>query len=325
LSAVATVTGNRIGTSSSGAALLANTGPGIRVTSGLQTIGGPTAAERNVIAGNTTRGIEFAAASGGTVAGNYIGVAANGTTPIGNTSHGIYGITVGNLTIGGATAAHGNLIANNGGDGIRIESALSVQIQNNVFGSNTGSAINNVTPPVAVPEPVLSSVIYTLAGQIAPAATGTLTVTGSITGASPATAFTVDVMSAATCDGNGRLEGATILGSIATTTDGSGNATFSGTVPGIPNADTQVGATIRGGPGTSGFSLCVAAQGVAPPTTTTTIATGAGSLARSGTPAVRTSLGGFGLIAAGAALVAFSGANAARRNKRRSTGGRKYL
>ena len=108
-----TITGNFIGTNATGTAAIANTSSGIRVALGAANtvIGGTTAAERNVISGNTSRGIQVndATTTSVQVVGNYIGVNAAGTAAIKNGS----GVQISNgsaITIGGTAAGAGNLL-----------------------------------------------------------------------------------------------------------------------------------------------------------------------------------------------------------------------
>ena len=71
------IVGNFIGTDAAGTADLGNTLAGIAVNGANNTIGGPTAADRNVISGNDGPGLGLAA-SGNVVQGNAIGTDASG-------------------------------------------------------------------------------------------------------------------------------------------------------------------------------------------------------------------------------------------------------
>ena len=90
--------------SSSGAGTITNT-----------TIGGALPGERNVIGSNGAYGVRLlnAGVSGTKVQGNYIGVGADGTTPLGNGLSGVWIQDVSDATIGGDLPAEGNLIAFN--------------------------------------------------------------------------------------------------------------------------------------------------------------------------------------------------------------------
>ena len=82
------IAGNFIGVDFTGNAALGNAGAGVRIVGSSGTvIGGGAVDERNVIADNAEAGIAFEqSATGNTVSGNYIGVAANGVTQFGNLS-----------------------------------------------------------------------------------------------------------------------------------------------------------------------------------------------------------------------------------------------
>jgi titin len=119
------VVGNRVGTNFSGDAALANgskveDGDGIRVEGGrFNVIGGPTAAERNVLAGNYDDGIDVRdGASDNTVQGNWVGVDATGRNPLGNGADGIYLQDASHNLIGGLDAGEGNVSGANGFNGV---------------------------------------------------------------------------------------------------------------------------------------------------------------------------------------------------------------
>ncbi len=103
----------------------ANTGYGINLLGSNNTIGGTTAADRNVIAGNVD-GIYVQQASGNVIVGNYIGTDGTGLLDLGNTDRGIQ-IESGsdNTTIGGNTASARNVISGNNSDGIIISDGAS--------------------------------------------------------------------------------------------------------------------------------------------------------------------------------------------------------
>ena len=85
------------------------------------TVGGPSAADRNIISGNTADGVLIQMAGpGNKVLGNYIGLAADGTTVVENGESGVRVHGGPNTTIGGTTPAARNLIAGNGGPGVSL-------------------------------------------------------------------------------------------------------------------------------------------------------------------------------------------------------------
>lgn len=116
-----TIIGNLIGTDAAGTAAVANTVSGIRLDNGSSgnTIGGSSAAERNIISGNSQNGVSMdgVGTSSNVVSGNYIGLDVNGTAALGN---GNEGVVIANgasgNTVGGSSAGERNIIsANNAG------------------------------------------------------------------------------------------------------------------------------------------------------------------------------------------------------------------
>ena len=108
---------------------------------GANSIYGPeTTDQRNVISGNVNVGVFIAnlASTDNVVAGNYIGVASDGTSPLANQSGGvgIFQRASGNL-VGGSTAIEQNVIASNIGDGVSIGSSLTdPSVGNAVLGNS---------------------------------------------------------------------------------------------------------------------------------------------------------------------------------------------
>ncbi|MBI2339289.1 MAG: tandem-95 repeat protein [Deltaproteobacteria bacterium] len=200
-------------------------------------------AERNVISGNTT-GIEITNGSSNTIAGNYVGVGADGTTDVGNAGHGITFTNSGGSsnTIGGDIAAEANTIAYNGdasGEyGVRVAVAGSDgnDILRNSFFNNqdigiklNGDGANN--------------------DQAAPSITDQGTSGSDITlvGTSTASA-TVQIFEA---DSNSQ-EGKTWLGEA--TANGSGDWTFTLTAPYNEDGRIFVATATDATNGTSQFS-----------------------------------------------------------------------
>jgi hypothetical protein len=129
------VTGDYLGTDVTGTLARGNA-IGIRIdgTSG-NTIGGTTAAARNLISGNRQDGLRIGlGASGNLVEGNFIGSDLTGTGAVPN---GANGITVSSATntIGGTVAGAGNLISGNTGDGLNL-GGIDNQVLGNLIGTN---------------------------------------------------------------------------------------------------------------------------------------------------------------------------------------------
>lgn len=131
---------NHIGADVSGSVDLGNAGPGVRVI-GLSTgstIGGTTPAARNIVSGNGGSGIELSFdASGNTVAGNFIGLAADGLSALGNDDAGV--LTHLANVIGGTAPGSGNVISHNAGPGVEVADDDNL-VQGNLIGLDvTGS------------------------------------------------------------------------------------------------------------------------------------------------------------------------------------------
>ena len=249
----ATIQGNYIGTDAAGTGALPNTSNGIIINNSANfLVGGTTAGARNVISGNTGSGVFiFQNAPSNVVQGNYIGVAADGTSALGNTGSGVAAVggAAGNQ-IGGTGAGAANLIAFNNGHGVVIDAGTRNAVLSNSVFANGGLGIalanggNN-----SQPAPVLTSV--TSGG-------GNTTAQGTLTGPSNVT-FNVQFFANNACDPSGTGEGQTFIGSTSTTTDAAGNATFNAVLASAVGANQVVTATATDAAGnTSQFSACVA-------------------------------------------------------------------
>ncbi|HJQ24061.1 MAG TPA: BACON domain-containing carbohydrate-binding protein [Blastocatellia bacterium] len=135
-----------IGTNAAGNQMLGNGEQGVSVSSNSNnTVGGTTAAARNVICGSSANGVLILGpAAGNLVQGNYIGTNAAGTGSFGNVGDGVEMVsaanTVSNCSIGGTTAGAGNVISGNNGSGIQFYGiGTGNLIQGNLIGlSATG-------------------------------------------------------------------------------------------------------------------------------------------------------------------------------------------
>jgi hypothetical protein len=158
------VEGNYIGTDITGSVALANGtlsngGDGILVNSkaSKNTIGGTTAADRNLVSGNIYTGIQIADKGTTTnlVEGNYVGTDVNSTSALANAGDGILvnnGAT--NTTIGGTAAADRNLVSGNSGIGVQVDGTgtKNNRVEANYIGTDvTGTkAVANASDGVLV-------------------------------------------------------------------------------------------------------------------------------------------------------------------------------
>src|ERR1035437_8119003 len=260
------VQGNRIGTGAAGTGTNANQGDGIFQDSfTLQlVVGGPTAAERNIISGNLGSGISGGSYYGNAVIqGNYIGTDITGTLPLGNGNHGVLATATGAQIGDAATPSSGNVIAFNTKNGIAVTGDVGNPISRNSIFSNGGLGIHlgkhGVTPndagdPDTGPNnlqnfPVLTSALF---------GGGSTTIGGTLNSTAN-TAFRVEFFSNTTCDPSGHGEGQTFLGFTTVTTDGSGNGSFNSLTFPVPPGQAGITATATDPAGnTSEFSACSA-------------------------------------------------------------------
>jgi hypothetical protein len=143
------VLGNYIGTNASGMTALNNTSHGVYVEGNDNLIGDGSVGGRNVISGNAGSGVAINAfvweAKRNQVLGNYIGLASDGNTALGNSIAGVY---LNNDTqynsIGSTSAANPNVISSNGGNGIMFYG--SATNSNEVLGNYIGTAADGSTP-----------------------------------------------------------------------------------------------------------------------------------------------------------------------------------
>ncbi|MDP9100056.1 MAG: FG-GAP-like repeat-containing protein [Verrucomicrobiota bacterium] len=145
----ALVQGNLIGTTADGTQPLANGWIGIDVGGNeALTIGGTTAAARNVIAANYI-GIRIVHDSGGgaLIQGNYIGTNAQATGTLPNTGPGISLSGTRDVTIGGTLPGARNVVSGNGGNGIELVGGVNgtpcrnVVVQGNLIGTDVTGAV----------------------------------------------------------------------------------------------------------------------------------------------------------------------------------------
>ncbi|MDH3292758.1 MAG: CSLREA domain-containing protein [Acidimicrobiia bacterium] len=130
----AVIAGNHIGVDASGTIDRGNGGRGIDLGSGSgpTTVGGTTAADRNVISGNGGDGIIVWNSNNNVIIGNHLGTDVTGNAPLGNDTDGVtLGSGSGGNIIGQPGA--GNVLSGNGNDGFENDATGA----NNVVQANT--------------------------------------------------------------------------------------------------------------------------------------------------------------------------------------------
>jgi len=259
----ATIQGNLVGTDPTGKSAVPNVSSGINITSQSGTvIGGTTAGARNVISANKVFGIKFAGSAtttGTVIQGNYIGTDITGTAALGNSSSGISIQGAAKTQVGGAGGA--NVIAFNGGNGVDVTGATATgnTISQNSIYSNSGIGIdlgadgptaNHAGGAISGPNnllnyPVLKSAILTPSG---------LLVTATFN-SSAAAAYTVEFFSNST--GSGSAQGKNYVANASITTDASGNATITATLPAVGAGQILTATATDAAGDTSEFSIPV--------------------------------------------------------------------
>jgi CSLREA domain-containing protein len=271
------VAGNYIGTDAVGNAAVGN-GTGVVAGAGVL-VGGTTPAARNVISGNGTGVALFGDSA--VVLGNYIGLAADGASPLPNTGDGVvvnsfvntFGIVLSvarDVVVGGTAAGAGNVIAFNGGDGISVSPHSrdgvfhrGLSFRGNSVYSNARQAIR-LGRPFDAPEandlsdadegpnglqnhPLISSVAASAGGSV---------VRGTLDSA-PGRAYALDFYANPACDPSGHGEGQALVGTLSVETDSAGRAAFEAALPALPGALPVLTATATDPDGnTSEFSPC---------------------------------------------------------------------
>jgi hypothetical protein len=219
-----------IGTDKGGTKDLGNDSDGVVVESASDTtLGGTTAASRNLISANGESGVFLINAQGTRVLGNRVGTTASGTGALGNDQEGV-AVAASNNHLGDGTSGGSNTIAFNGSDGVRILTGSANAISRNSVFSNGGLGIdlsggvedaagNTANDPGDADtgvnnlqnKPVLSSAKNTSSAT---------TVSGKLN-SSPAKTFAVQFFSNPAGE-----EGKKYIGQKLVTTDASGNVSF---------------------------------------------------------------------------------------------------
>ena len=277
-----------------GNAIVLNAKDGVKIHNDCSNnrIGGTTPTDRNVISGNGFYGIEIGnRANDNVVEGNFIGVQGDGVTPGGNGSGGVelFQFTQAGNTIGGTAAGAGNVIAFNGGAsslnhtgfgfGVGlVGSSIGPQgdpvLGNSIFDNSGpgisytalnydsffplgdanyqfgGMLLNNNTGVFELPSfPILSSA----------SVVGDNTLIEGRISAQPSETYRIEFFSNSDIDPSSFGEGQTYLGAVNVTTDATGGASYSATLPTIDPAQRFVTATATAPDGaTSQFSARLA-------------------------------------------------------------------
>jgi hypothetical protein len=137
------VAGDFLGTDPTGMTAVPNQGSGVLIDAATRaTIGGTTAAARDIVSGNTNQDIYFINnARGNVVQGDWVGLSAAGNATLPTDGAGVSFEGANKNTVGGLTAAAGNVIAGPTFDGIAIDSSSGVVVQGNLIGTDSTGTI----------------------------------------------------------------------------------------------------------------------------------------------------------------------------------------
>jgi parallel beta-helix repeat protein len=141
------VYGNFVGTDVDGTSDLGNTWIGVFIGYEAEdnVVGGSSPSHRNVISGNGYEGVQLrgSGTTDNAVMGNYIGLAADGETSLGNTLDGVLIFDgASDNTIGGDAAGEGNVVSANGSCGVSIygSGTTSNTVSGNFLGTDKDAA-----------------------------------------------------------------------------------------------------------------------------------------------------------------------------------------
>ncbi len=216
------ICGNFIGTDATGTVALPNGGNGITIAAGTSStvVGAETSgySNLNVISGNLGDGISITSSSGNNVSFNYIGVDLNNQKSLPNRGNGV--------SIDAASGNRVNLdvIRNNGGYGILTDTGANhnAWYYDSIY-NNAAGGIAQPTNATPQPAPVLTSATVT---------NGQTTISGTVTGSPYHSAgLTIQLYASPAAGTPSAVQGLTYIGSVTATTDASGNASFTTTLP----------------------------------------------------------------------------------------------
>ncbi len=243
-----TVHGNLVGLNKAGTGAVANRFDGYQSLgcnggNADGRIGGTTAAQRNVFSGNGRHGVAVtncgvgtsSTANGSFVTGNFIGTDATGTAAVPNLGSGVEVANGPGVRVGGTAPGEANVIAFNGGRGVAVFTISATNtsvLSNRIFANgNLGIDIdgNGVTANDAGDADTLRQ-NFPVITQVAPSG-GSTTIQGTLASTANGT-FRLQFFRNDATDAASHGEGQTPIGELTNvTTDASGNAAFSITVP----------------------------------------------------------------------------------------------
>ena len=249
--------GNFIGTDATGMiSLNAGTGTGINVShaTGVVISGGNVISGNNLGVSISSSGISGGSSNSITVQGNFIGTGSDGVSALGNSGNGVDMFLSNNNIVGGINSGEGNIIAFNGGAGVRNNLSTGNRIEGNSIFSNVGLGIDQETSGVSLNDfgdldgaqnfPKITAVTTTASD---------VDITGTLS-SRPNTSYRLEFFGNVETDPSGFGEGKVLIGTTDVTTDGVGGAAFNVTFPLADPVATFVATAIDADGDTSEFS-----------------------------------------------------------------------
>ncbi len=141
------IEGNFIGTDRDGMVAVSNGAAGISIVNGNgNRIGGASPEQGNVISGNLAHGVFLSDAEQNVIAGNIIGLGADGVAQLGNSGAGVF-LDFASANLIGFSVDHpdsaGNVIGNNALSGIHLQAASDLNV---IHGNLIGVGVDGETP-----------------------------------------------------------------------------------------------------------------------------------------------------------------------------------
>ncbi|MBE7500480.1 MAG: right-handed parallel beta-helix repeat-containing protein [Verrucomicrobiales bacterium] len=268
------VQGNLIGTDLTGTLALGNVlGVALYSPSANNLIGGSTPGARNVISGNSHRGVQLQGADGNRILGNLIGTDIAGGLPLGN-REGVVLVDSSHNQVGGVNSGEGNIIAHSATDGVIVWNlgapgvTVGNAIRGNAIHSNGGLGIdlgnNGPTANDSLDADTGANQLQNFPVLASHASAGASTTVQGTLHSTPDTSFALDFFASASPGAGANTQAERFLGSAAAITDSSGNANFSVVLPAATAAGEWITATATDADGnTSELSVSEPVQ--APP------------------------------------------------------------
>ncbi len=239
-----TIQGNFIGTNAAGTAEVGNN-TGVYLANGATN----SLVQNNVLSGNNFSGVVIDKAEGNQIFGNKIGVAANGTSPLGNDDFGVFVVNgASNNDIGSSTVGQGNVVGFNGRGGvfvakdplaiggtfIQLAGTGNTVSSNRIFGSIQSLLVGDPAVPL-VNDPLDTDTgpnnLQNAPVLVSATKTGTslLNITGNFN-STPNRTFRIEHFGIRNFVG-GLPQDMEFIAPTIVTTDANGNASFNVTVP----------------------------------------------------------------------------------------------